>query len=108
MELNAIFEFIVSWKYLILTLMMIATAYWLYNNLSGRSYYKKYPIAKVMDELAASGELNEEDISKAISDIDFDESRQFQAGQFKQNIMIARKKKKTLDTGIIESIHKEQ
>ena len=86
MELDSIFEFVISWKFLILTLMVVATAYWLYNNISGRCYYKKYPIAKVIDDLAASGELKEKDISKAISDTDLDESRQFQAGQFKQNI----------------------
>lgn len=89
MELEAIYEFIVNWKALTIVLIMatvLATAYWIYSELSGRNYYKKYPIAKAIDDLAVSGELKGKDISKAITDINLDASPQFQAGQFTQNI----------------------
>jgi hypothetical protein len=86
---EAVYEFIVSWKALTIFLIMamvFATSYWIYSELSGRNYYKKYPIAKAIDDLAVSGELKGKDISKAITDIDLDASPQFQAGQFTQNI----------------------
>ena len=89
MELEEVYEFIISWKALTIVLIMaivFATAYWIYNELSGRNYYKKFPIAKAIDDLAVSGELKGKDISKAITDIDLDASSQFQAGQFTQNI----------------------
>jgi hypothetical protein len=89
MELEALYQFIISWKALTIALIMtvlFATAYWLYSELSGRNYYKKYPIAKAIDDLAVSGELKGKDITKAISDIDLDATPQFQAGQFTQKI----------------------
>jgi hypothetical protein len=89
METISLDEFIHSGRALYLLLLLVIFFFagrWYYNQASGRNYYKNYPVAKVIDDLAVSGELKGKDITKAISDIDLDASPQFQAGQFIQNI----------------------
>ncbi|MEY8198540.1 MAG: hypothetical protein RPS47_04810 [Colwellia sp.] len=59
---------------------------WLYNESTGKNYYRKYPIAKAMDDMAKNGELRGKDIQKAINSIDLRSSKSGQVEQFILNI----------------------
>lgn len=86
-QLTGITGFLMEYVQLTLVIVLAGLALkWLYNEVTGKNYYKKYPIGKAMDDLAKSGELKGKDVTKAIMEVDHSANRQFQAGQFTQNI----------------------
>ena len=90
MEVVTFNEFVSGWRILyllVVVLTIVAIGRWFYNNVAtGKCYYKRYPIAKAIDDLAKSGELKGKNIDSALSTINRNASREFQSGQFTQNI----------------------
>ncbi|MBQ4839820.1 hypothetical protein [Pseudoalteromonas luteoviolacea] len=53
----------------------------------GGLYYAKYPVAKAMDKMSSTGELDGVDIEMAIADIDYSKPRSTHAAQFRSNVL---------------------
>lgn len=66
--------------------LLVISIKWLYDEATGKNYYKKYPIAKALDVLSESGELKGKDITLAIMEVDPSANSQSQLRQFTQNI----------------------
>ena len=89
MELMSLEELISSGRVFVLLGVIVIVAFairWFINEANGTNYYNKYPVAKAMDEMAASGELKDKDIMDAMSNIDYVASKKGQSEQFKTNI----------------------
>ena len=71
---------------LVFALAVLAAIKWLYDEWTGANYYRRYPIAKAMDELMNNGEMRGKDIMKALRAIDLAASKKIQAQQFVEHI----------------------
>ena len=92
MEIVTFSEFLNSWRvlYLIGVIIFLAVVIrWLINEANGSNYYKRYPIAKAMDEMTVSGELKDktpDDIMNAMTSINLNTDKETQVRQFKESI----------------------
>jgi len=86
MEVITLEEFVTSGRVYVLLGAILVVGFvirWYINAASGANYYERYPTAKAMDELAASGELKDKDIMSALRNIDCTTPKNEQTNQFK-------------------------
>jgi uncharacterized ion transporter superfamily protein YfcC len=72
---------------LFILVVMVFVIRWFINEANGNNYYRKYPVAKSMDNMAKNGELKSltsDDINSAIMSIDHTSAKEEQALQFEE------------------------